>query len=79
MPQRAPTGRTMSQSLTLALLVGAIALGLFSGWRGAQPPDPRKGPRLMPWRFLMLLSAAFAMLLLIHLVALLGGGSPPAA
>ena len=31
----------------------------------------------MPWRFLMLLSAAFVMLLLIHLIALVGGGKPP--
>ena len=30
---------------------------------------------MMPWRFLMLLCAALAMLLLIHLIALLGGGS----
>lgn len=69
----------MSQPLTLVLLILAIAATLFSGWRGARPPDLNRGPRLMPWRFLMLLSAAFVMLLLIHLVALLGGGPSPVA
>ncbi len=66
----------MDLTLTLSLLGGAVAFGLFCGWRGARPPDPRRGPRMAPWRFLMLLCAAFALLLLIHLAFLLGGRSP---
>lgn len=62
----------MSLPLTLALL--AIALGLTAGfgWLGARPPDLRRGPRLLPYRFLMLLAAAGGVLLLVHLVNLLG-------
>ncbi len=72
---RAPTGITMNLTLTLVLLAASAVFGLICGWRGAKPTDIHKGPRMMPWRFLMLLCAALAMLLLIHLIALLGGGS----
>lgn len=62
----------MDLRLTLYLLAGIVAFGLFAGWRGARPPNPHRGPRMMPWRFLMLLAAAGAMLLLVHVVNLLG-------
>lgn len=62
----------MDLRLTLILLAASLALTVFAGWRGAQPPDLIKGPRMIPWRFLMILGAALAMLLLIHL-ATLGG------
>ena len=46
---------------TLFALSGAsLALAAFAGWRGARPFDPRKGPRLIPWRFIMVLAAAAA-------------------
>ncbi|WP_245158163.1 MULTISPECIES: hypothetical protein [unclassified Brevundimonas] len=59
--------------MTFALLIAALALAGFSGWRGAREPDPLRGPRLVPWRFLMLLSAALALLLLIHAARLAVG------
>ena len=62
----------MSLTTTLVLLGVALAVMVFCGWRGARPPDPFKGPRLMPWRFLMVGAAAIAMLLLIHLATLFG-------
>ena len=62
----------MDLRLTLILLAGFVAFGLFAGWRGARPPNPHRGPRLMPWRFLMLLAAALALLMLVHVVNLLG-------
>ena len=67
----------MDLSLTLILLAAASAVAVFSGWRGARPPDLTKGPRMMPWRFLMLASAALAVLLLIHLASTLGGRTFP--
>lgn len=67
----------MNLELTLALLAASALFGIFCGWRGARPLDLTKGPRMMPWRFLMLLCAALVMLLLIHLIALMGGGSVP--
>lgn len=62
----------MSLALTFALFAGAIAASLACGWMGARPPDLRRGPRMAPYRFLMILAAAVALMLLVHLVNLLG-------
>ena len=62
----------MDMTLTLALTAAALALAIFAGWRGARPWDPRRGVRMMPWRLIMLLAAAGAFLLIVHLAALLG-------
>jgi len=69
--------RGMDLVTTLALLGGALAVMVFAGWRGARPPDPLRGPRMAPWRFLMLLSGAAALLLLIHLATLFGAERAP--
>lgn len=61
---------------TLTLLATCLIVMVFSGWRGAQPPDIVRGPRMAPWRFLMLMSGALAFLVLIHLVTLLGIARP---
>ena len=62
----------MGIELTAVLLAAAALVALFSGWRGARKPDPMRGPRRIPWRGLMLTSAALAVFLLVHLVNLLG-------
>jgi len=62
-------------TLTLVLDVAAIVLALFCGWRGARPPDFSRGPRLVPWRMLMMLTAAIAVLLSAHVVFLVRPGS----
>ena len=62
----------MDLRTTLAIMAALVAFGLFSAWRGARPPNLQRGPRLMPWRFLMLLSAGMALLMLVHVVNLLG-------
>ena len=62
----------MQLDLTLGSMLAAIALAALFGWLGARRPDPRKGPRLVPWRMLMVLAAAAALLLLVHAVNLLG-------
>ncbi|WP_436356721.1 hypothetical protein [Brevundimonas sp. CEF1] len=67
----------MSPSLTLTLLAAAIAVAVFSGWHGARPPDLSKGPRMMPWRFIMLVAGALTFLLLIHLASTLSGRTLP--
>ncbi len=61
----------MSLPLTLWLLAGTLILGGYAGWRGARPSDFLR-PRMVPWRFIMLLCGAMAFLLLIHLGALAG-------
>jgi hypothetical protein len=57
---------------TLAALAATTATAAFCGWRGARPPDFVKGPRLMPWRMLMVLSGTAALFLAAHLLNLLG-------
>jgi hypothetical protein len=57
---------------TLILLAACMAVTLFAGWRGQRPPDLMKGPRMAPWRFLMLLFGAVSFLLAVHLAALFG-------
>ncbi|RYG07835.1 MAG: hypothetical protein EON96_20905 [Caulobacteraceae bacterium] len=62
----------MDLTLTLILSAAVLALAIFAGWRGALPWDPRKGVRMMPWRFVMVMSGAVLMILLVHVAAKLG-------
>ncbi len=62
----------MSLTITLALLAAALGLAVFAGWRGSRPWDPRRGVRMVPWRFIMLLSGAAIMVLAIHIGTLMG-------
>ena len=62
----------MDFHLTLGLAAVFAGVGVFAGWRGARPSDPVRGPRLIPWRFIMLMSAAAAVLMIVHLVNLAG-------
>ena len=57
---------------TVAALV-ALALTVLCGWRGARPINVLKGPRMMPWRVLMLGGAVVTLLLPAHTLNLLGG------
>jgi hypothetical protein len=60
--------------LNTTLIAAGFALGalIFFGWRGAKPPDLLRGPRLIPHRMLMLLSAGALLVLLVHLANLVG-------
>ena len=69
----------MDATLTLILLVASIAIAVFAGWRGSRPTDIMRGPRMIPWRFIMLLFAALVFFLLIHLMAELSGRPLPSA
>jgi hypothetical protein len=61
--------------LSTAVLAGAaLVVTIVFGWLGARPAQPHRGPRLVPWRFLMLLAFLALVLTLVHLVALLRGG-----
>lgn len=62
----------MSLEVTVALCVALVALTVFAGWRGARPPNPHKGPRMVPWRAIMVTSAAVLLVLVVHLVNLMG-------
>jgi hypothetical protein len=53
----------------------ALVFALFaavSGYMGARMPDPKRGPRMLPWRFMMLLATLMTLMLIVHLLTLLG-------
>ncbi|WP_370689262.1 hypothetical protein [Phenylobacterium sp.] len=58
--------------MTLGLIAAFLAVAVFAGWRGAQPPNPLKGVRMAPYRLIMVTAAAAVLILLVHLVNLLG-------
>ena len=62
----------MSPTVTLIVLVLAAGLCVLAGWRGARPPDFRRGPRLIPWRPIMVAAAVVALLMVVHLLNLAG-------
>lgn len=62
----------MDMIATLILLAVASGLTALCGWAGARPPNPVRGVRLVPYRFLMIVGASATMLVLVHLVNLLG-------
>ncbi len=62
----------MELAPTLMIAAVAAGLGVLFGWLGAQPPNLQRGPRLAPYRFLMLVCAAVVMIMLVHLANLAG-------
>lgn len=62
----------MDLSATLAITAAFVGLTVFAAWRGARPPNLLKGPRMIPWRMIMVVSAAAVLYLLVHLAALVG-------
>ncbi len=62
----------MTLTTTLIAALGFLTAAVFCGWRGAQPWNPAKGPRMIPWRPLMLLSAFGLLIMLVHLANLMG-------
>ena len=69
----------MGMTLTLVLAAGFLGLTVLFGWIGARPAKPLAHPRLVPWRFLMLLTFVGMIATLVHAVALLraANGSSP--
>jgi hypothetical protein len=62
---------SMTPLITIALMLAFVALTVFCGWMGAKPRDYAK-PRMVPWQFLMLLSAALVLVMLVGLLNELG-------
>ncbi len=58
--------------ITLLVLFAAALTSALFGWLGARKPDPSRGPRLAPYRFLMLAFAAVVVMMAAHLVSLTG-------
>ncbi len=65
-------------AMDLSLIPTAIlcaVCALFAagcGYMGARAPDPKRGPRMVPWRFLMLLFVLVVLIMAVHMLTLLG-------
>ena len=66
----------MSLQSTILVLALAVVAAAFCGWRGARKWTVVEGPRMVPWRFLMLLAFALA-LVMARQVLELSGIHPP--
>jgi hypothetical protein len=64
--------RRMDWTITLSLTALFVVLTALCAWRGAQPPNLAKGPRLVPWRMLMLFAAFGVIVLAAHILSLAG-------
>lgn len=53
----------MSLQITILVLALAVAVTVFCGWRGARSWNVLEGPRMVPWRFLMLLAFTLALVM----------------
>lgn len=62
----------MDLPLTAAATAVFLVLAVLFGWLGARPINVLKGPRLVPWRPLMMVCVVALMLMMVHLVNLLG-------
>ena len=73
----------MDVPVTASLAALFLGLTILFGWRGARASRPLAPPRLVPWRFLMLLAFTALVAMLVHMVTLVreprGGVSPPVA
>ena len=60
-------------NLVVTSVLAAVSLGLaiVFGVIGARPSRPLARPRLVPWRFLMMLAFALMVAALVHVVSLL--------
>ncbi|MCA0355674.1 MAG: hypothetical protein LCH78_02060 [Proteobacteria bacterium] len=62
----------MDLTVTAAAAILFLILAVLFGWLGARPINVLKGPRLIPWRPLMMICVVGLMLMMVHLVNLLG-------
>jgi hypothetical protein len=62
----------MSWTMTLILAAVMLAIAVACGWRGAQAPDLVRGPRLFPYRLVMVLSSALLFFLVVHMAGMAG-------
>ena len=58
----------MDFTTTLICAGVTLAIAVVCGWRGARPPDLKAGPRLVPWRLLMVTAGAATVLLVLQAV-----------
>jgi hypothetical protein len=59
-------------ALTLALAALGVAAIVLAAWRHGRPPNPAKGPRMIPWMLILLVAATWTVVMVVHLANLFG-------
>ena len=59
-------------TLTFIAIAGSIALFLYAQHKSEQPPRDELRPRMIPWRFVMVLCGFGFIIALVHLANLFG-------
>jgi hypothetical protein len=67
-----PTPGAPGVALTLALAAVGLAVVALAAWRHGRPPEPARGPRMIPWILILLLAATLTLVMIVHLVNLFG-------
>ena len=61
----------MNLELTLTLIAIFGSIFALAAWRSSRPSNPAK-VRMIPWTMVAIISATFAIILMIHLASLFG-------
>ncbi|MEO8927228.1 MAG: hypothetical protein ABI306_08695 [Caulobacteraceae bacterium] len=64
----------MTLAVSLSIAAACLALTVLFGWLGARPATPLAPPRLVPWRFMMMIAFVGMIAMLVHAVALVRAG-----
>ncbi len=67
---------TLDWALTLTGLILSIGLFVLANLRAGRPADPLR-PRWIPWKLMIVLSAFFIVLAIVHIANLLGVETGP--
>jgi hypothetical protein len=62
----------LSLTLTVSLLIVSGLLTFLFGYMGQRPMNPAKGPRMVPWRFMMMMMFMVCIVLIVHTLNLIG-------
>jgi hypothetical protein len=68
----APAPAAPGLALTVGLALVGLAVVALSAWRHGRPPEPAKGPRMIPWMLVLLAAATWTLVMVVHLVNLFG-------
>ena len=57
---------------TVILLITSVFFTILFGYLGGRTLGAHEGPRMVPWRFLMILTFTVALLMIVHVLTMMG-------